>query len=299
MRKAGITQKNIGKMLGFSQSTISKELSRNKGKRGYRPKQAHRTALERQASKKSRSRVIGGSVEAEVRRRLKMKHSPDQISHALRLETGCGPSRESIYSYIAADRKHGGYLYQNLRINGKRRYRRRNKANRSKIPNRIGIESRPKIVDMRCRYGDWEVDLIEVRNGSGYVLSVQERKSRLGILKKLANKKSKTVTAAMLVILKDSLVKTLTYDNGLEFAGHEKVTAVLGAPGYFCRPYHSWEKGGVENFNGLVRQYIPKGTDLGGISVTELTRIEKELNERPRKVLCYKSPSTLKHKLIA
>ena len=299
MRKAGNTQQQIAAILGYSQSTISKELSRNRGQRGYRPKQAHEKSSLRQANKASRGRVISGALKAEVIERLKRKHSPEQISGGLRHEGLQAPSRTGIYNFIGLDRRCGGTLYLSLRINGKRRYRHRNKANRSKLPARVGIEERPCIVALRKRYGDWEADLIAGCRDGGHLLSLYERKSRLGKLIKLDSKDAGTTAEAIIAALKEMCVHTITYDNGLEFAGHQKVSQALGASGYFCQPYHSWEKGGVENFNGLVRQYFPKGTNFLSVSEASLADTEIELNQRPRKSLNYQSPDNLKHKLAA
>ena len=299
MRKVGNSQSEIAHALGFSQSTISKELRRNCGKRGYRPKQAKEKALDRQRSKRARERVISAEVEAEVCLRLKRKHSPEQVSGALRLEQGTGPSRTSIYNYVEADKRAGGDLHLNLRINGKRRYRHRNKANRHKLSGRVDIEERPILVEQRLRYGDWEVDLIAGCRDGGYLLSLYERKSRTGILRKLMSKDADDTAATLIKALKGLRVHTITYDNGLEFAGHQQVSNALGAAGYFCRPYHSWEKGGVENFNGLVRQYFPKGTNFLHVSEASLADMEAELNGRPRKCLGFQSPNNLKHKLAA
>ena len=299
MGKAGNSQSEIAYVLGFSQSTISKELSRNRGQRGYRPRQATHKALERRQSKRTRGRVITGAIEAEVCNRLKHKHSPEQISGALRRSRGTGPSRTSIYNYIEADKRSGGSLHANLRINGKRRYRHRNKASRHKLPERIGIEERPSIVERRGRYGDWEADLIAGCRGGGHLLSLYERKSRTGKLVKLLSKDAGDTAQAIITALSGLRVHTITYDNGLEFAGHQQVSYALGAAGYFCQPYHSWEKGGVENFNGLVRQYLPKGTNFLNISEASLADIEAELNQRPRKCLGFQSPYNLKHKLAA
>ena len=299
MRKAGNTQQQIATILGYSQSTISKELSRNRGQRGYRPKQAQELSSLRQANKASRSRVISGTLETEVIERLKRKHSPDQISGGLRREGLTAPSRTSIYNFIGLDRRSGGTLYLNLRINGKRRYRHQNKAGRSKLPARVGIEDRPGVVASRKRYGDWEADLIAGCRSGGHLLSLYERKSRLGKLIRLDSKDAETTAEAIIAALEGMYVHTITYDNGLEFAGHQKVSQALGAKGYFCQPYHSWEKGGVENFNGLVRQYFPKGTNFLNVSEASLADIETELNQRPRKSLNYQSPDNLKHKLAA
>jgi len=298
MSKAGNTQSAIAQAIGFNQSTVSKEMNRNRGHKGYRPKQAQSKASERQFLKKKRSRVISGDLKEEIIRRLKLKHSPEQISLRLKHE-GTDVSHESIYCFIAEDKRQGGELYKHLRINGKRRYRHRIKAGRTKILDRVDISERPKIVEKRLRYGDWEADLIEGSKGTGFILSLYERKSRYGKLVKLENKSSDGTASALIGQLSGYKVKTITYDNGLEFSGHRKIQQALGGQGYFCRPYHSWEKGGVENFNGLVRQYLPKGTSFADLSNKRLKEIEQELNERPRKILDIQSPSELQHKLAA
>ena len=299
MNTAEKTQAEIAEAIGFSQGTVSKELSRNQGERGYREKQAQRKAAKRKKDKRTRGLVIVGRLKELVDDRLELKHSPEQISGSLKNQ-GIGVNHETIYQYVAEERRNGGTLYLNLRINSKRRYRRRSKAGRvGKIPDRVGIEHRPKAVEKRCRYGDWEVDLIEGSKGSGFLLSLYERKSRLGKLVYLDTKEAAGTADAILETLACYRVLTLTYDNGLEFSQHARVSEALSAKGYFCQPYHSWEKGGVENFNGLVRQYYPKGSNFGEISSSTLRRVEDEINERPRKTLRYHSPSELEHKLAA
>ena len=143
----------------------------------------------------------------------------------------------------------------------------------------------------RKRYGDWEADLIQGARGSGYLLSLYERKSRVGKLYKLAEKASEETATAIVLRLLDYEVKSITYDNGLEFAMHGFVNELLGCASYFCHPYSSWEKGGVENYNGLVRQYFPKGMDLRKVSSERLGEVEEEINNRPRNVLGYRSPN--------
>lgn len=298
MNKAGKSQCDIADVLGVSQGTISKELKRNTGKRGYRAKQSQQLSQARQRGKATRAHVIVGDLEVEVRRRLRLKHSPEQISLVLKRVDQL-VSHETVYSYVAKDRKAGGDLYRELRINGKRRYRRRTGTRRSKIPNRKGLDERPEVVDERKRFGDWEVDLIAGSQGSGFILSLYERKSRTGLITKLEHKTSEATAWAIIKRLKAYRVKTLTYDNGLEFAGHELVSRELGAAGYFCAPYASWEKGGVENYNGLVRQYYPKGSSFADLTDEDLKLVETELNERPRKTLDGLSPSELNSKIAA
>lgn len=298
MKKDKKTQTEIARTIGFSQSAISKELARNSGKRGYRAKQAQAKALERKNSKQARSSVITEELADQIIVRLEAKHSPEQISGALAL-TGQRVSTSTIYNHIGQDKRSGGHLHLNLRINGRRRYRRRNKASRVKIPNRRDISERPGVVERRTRHGDWEADLIEGSRGTGYILSIYERKSRYGKLIKLSGKTSAETSRGLIAALANYRVETITYDNGLEFARHEEVSAALGAEGYFCKPYSSWEKGGVENFNGLVRQYYPKGCDLSEVDQAAMDETEAELNDRPRKIHGYKSPSHYSTKLAA
>lgn len=298
MMKENKSQTEVARTLGFSQGTISKELKRNSGQRGYRPKQAQAKALERKVSKPARLRVITGDLEDQIIVRLEAKHSPEQISGGLALAGRC-VSTSAIYEHILRDKKAGGMLHLNLRINGHRRYRHRNKAIRVKIPGRRDISERPPVVERRTRHGDWEADLIEGARGTGYILSLYERKTRYGKLKKLKGKTCKETSRAIIRALRKYRVKTITYDNGLEFARHAEVSAALGSEGFFCKPYSSWEKGGVENYNGLVRQYYPKGCDLSDVPQSAISKIELEINNRPRKILGYKSPSQYSFQLVS
>ena len=299
MNKAGKSQTEIASILGRSQGTISKELKRNKSNRGYRPKHAQNTATKRKKSKVSRKRIIVGELKDLIEQRLRLRHSPMQVSGWLGTQ-GVQVSHETIYSYIIENKRLGGDLYKHLRTNSKRRYRKRVKEARvGKIKDRVGIEKRPKVVDKKLRYGDWEVDLIEGSKGSGFLLSVYERKSHLGKLYKLESKSSEETACAIMKVLKGYKVKSLTYDNGLEFSQHLKISKSLNTKGYFCKPYHSWEKGGVENFNGLVRQYYPKGSSFRSITPEHLQQTEDEINQRPRETLKFKSPAEIEHKIAA
>ncbi len=208
--------------------------------------------------------MITESLADQIIVRLESKHSPEQISGGFAL-TGQQVSTSTIYRHLGGDKKAGGQLHLNLRINGHRRYRHRNKASRVKIPNRRDISARPAVVQQRSRYGDWEADLIEGARGTGYILSLHQRKSRYGKLIKLTGKTSEETSRGIIKASEKYRVETITYDNGLEFSKHAEVSAALGSEGYFCKPYSSWEKGGVENFNGLVRQYYRKRCDLSEV----------------------------------
>ena len=152
-------------------------------------------------------------------------------------------------------------------------------------PNRVGIEERPLAVMERKHFAHWEADLVEGAKGSGFVLALYEMKSRTYLIAKLEDKRSTTVSDAMVAKLAGWEVRSITYDNGLEFSDHVAVSMALGAKSYFCNPYHSWEKGGVENANGLLRQYLPKGMSFADVDEELLEGIEEEINTRPREVL--------------
>ena len=299
MMQEGKTQTEIANCLGGSQGTISKELKRNGNEKGYQIRGAQRLAAKRKRRKRRRSRLIKGELQREIEERLKKKQGPQQISGGL-ARCGVKVSHETIYRHIAKDKLCGGELYKHLMINSKRAYMRRSKNKKQgQIKGRVGIEQRPKIVEERKRYGDWEADLIEGSKGSGYLLSLYERKSRLGKLVKLKTKESSETAHGIMEALRGYRVTTITYDNGLEFAKHKEVSMRLEARSYFCNPYHSWEKGGVENFNRLVRKYYPKGSSFEDISEEELQRIEDEINDCPRKILNYKTPTELESKIAA
>jgi len=142
---------------------------------------------------------------------------------------------------------------------------------------------RPPVVDTRERFDDWEADLIQSGDGSGFLVSLYERESRLGLLYLMPAKSSDGTLKGIMNLLRGMEVRTITYDNGLEFARHGLINELLGCESYFRKPYHSWEKGGVENDNGLVRQYFPKGHDFSTITLERLQEVQEEIDDRPRK----------------
>lgn len=306
MSQQKIPQRKIAEHLGVNQSTISREIQRNarsypastpSSSVDYEPYLAHQTARKRHAAKPSRRSVLDDeALVLEVISRLERRHSPQQISGALARE-GRQISTRTLYNHLRRDKLCGGQLHHFLRINGHRRYRHRNKRTRHKIPDRQEISSRPPEVTTRSRYGDWEVDLIAGKQSSGFILSLYERKSRFAILRKLRGKTSQEVSQEIMQALRGHHVFTLTYDNGLEFSQHQKINQVIGSQSFFCRPHASWEKGGVENLNGLVRQYYPKGSDFSQICPRHLAHVTEELNARPRATLGYLSPAHFLHHL--
>jgi len=285
---------SIAEALNVHRSTIYREIHRNKGELGYRYEQADRKSKARRYEASRRRIKMKGRTLLIINEKLKLQWSPQQISGWLKKSKYPKPvSHETIYKYVWFNKRIGGLLYRELRHCGKKYNKRsKGKAGRECIPGRIGIEERPKIVEDKCRLGDWELDTIIGSGRNGAIVSMVERSSKLTKLKKISRKTAQQVQEALIIKLgpmKD-FVLTLTSDNGKEFMYHRKVSDSLEANFYFAKPYHSWERGLNEHTNGLVRQYIPKKQSFSNISDKQLETIELLLNNRPRKVLNYHTP---------
>lgn len=283
--------REIGQRVGVSKSTVSRELRRNRTPEGYLPDEAQRLSDRRRTGAAKRC-VTQGTIEF-VEFTLKSKWSPEQISAVAKM-LSLSVSHEWIYQYVAADRARGGDLYTHLR-QGKRRYRKGYGQKRGGIPDAVSIEQRPAIVDTRERLGDWEADLVLGKQGTGAIVTLAERKSRLYLTKKVFSKEAVEVSNAIISLLSDykDVCHTITFDNGLEFSEHKAIAKALEAEMYFAHHYCSHERGLNENTNGLLRQYIPKGTDLRTVSEEDLQGYQNALNERPRKCLEYKQPAVV------
>ena len=289
--KAGNKQVEVATILGVHKSTISRELARNRGLRGYRPKQAQRLSDNRKEEKAEPR--IAGQTWRWVEQLLREDWSPEQISNWLETEKSVSVSHEWIYLYIYQDKREGGDLHGHLRCQKPRRKRYGSNDRRGQIRDRVSIDERPEIVDHRSRIGDWEVDTVIGRPGGSVLVTLAERKSRLSLIALSSNKTAEAVTAALLTTLKplSNQVLTLTYDNGKEFAHHTVIAKALQAEGFFAHPYHSWERGLNENTNGLIRQYLPKGKSFDALSDDDVQNIMEKLNNRPRKCLDFKTPN--------
>ena len=289
--KAGHNQTQTAKQLGVHKSTISRELRRNRGKRGYRPKQAQRFADARRFCVQSR---ISQQTWLRVEQLLREDWSPQQISHWLGDNEGLEVSHESIYRYVKDDKMSGGDLYTHLRCRRKRRKRYGTPWLRGHIKNRVRIDQRPDVVDKRLRIGDWEADtLVGTRNRSKVLATLAERKSRYCMIVVCEDRKANSISRAILSgaePMRESFM-TVTCDNGKEFASHEELSSKLGADWYFAHPYHSWERGLCENTNGLIRQYFPKGMDFAALTQEDANRVMDKLNNRPRECLGFKTPN--------
>lgn len=287
--KMGHNQKEIAAVIGTDKSTVSRELSRNKGLRGYRPKQAHHLALSRRNH--SRKRILPETWEL-IEMKLRLDWSPEQISGWLKRHDDVPVSHEWIYQHILADKQAGGDLCQHLRCQKKRRKRYGSYDRRGKLPNRVSIEERPPIVETRQRIGDWEVDTIVGKKHRQAIVTLTERKSRFSLMRKVNQRTADQVGDAVIDLLRPvaDRLHTLTADNGKEFAEHERIAHDLNADFFFAHPYAAWERGANENMNGLIRQYIPKTQDFASITEDDLIWIMHRLNHRPRKCLDFRAP---------
>ena len=291
--KAGYKKKEIAKALGRDTSTLYREINRNSGQRGYRPKQAQELSDKRR--REARKAIhFTKEVELEVRKGLSKRWSPEQISRRLKAQRGIRISHERIYQYIAEDKRNGGDLYKQLRHSAKQRKKRYGGADRrGQIKGRVSIAKRPKAVDKRSRIGDWELDTMIGKHHKGALVTIVDRLSLKTLIKKVPSKHAEIVSAACIARLKPyaKYSHTATADNGKEFAFHDKIAKQLNIAIYFADPYSSWQRGSNENTNGLIRQYIPKKSDLNAYSDKAIADIEDALNNRPRKCLGYKTPN--------
>lgn len=288
----GYRQKDIADYLNRSESSISRELKRNTGKRGYRPKQAHQKMMERRTMAVKHVKLTP-QIKRQINKLLKLDLSPEQISGYLKTHKRAYVSHETIYRYIYTDQVNGGHLYLRLRLIPKG-YRKRygSYQQRGQIQDRVSIDERPAIVDTRRRLGDWEGDTIIGKGRKSALLTLVERKSLYTLIVKLRSRNAMDLadklTAAMKTFKKK--IKTMTFDNGKEFAEHKKIATSLKADVYFAHPYCSWERGINENTNGLIRQYFPKGTDFNTVTEKEIQYVMERLNRRPRKTRKFKAP---------
>ncbi len=293
LKKSNLSQKAIADIVYVSQSTISRELKRNTGERGYRHKQAQCWTDDRKFTAQKALKMTASKLKL-IESKIRAKWSPEQISGWLREEQETLISHETIYLHIWSDKKLGGNLYTHLRRKGKiYQPRGKSQAGRGHIKNRVSIDERPAIVDDKERLGDWEIDLVIGKNHSSALVTIVERKTSFTLSVRIDNKSAETVTAATIKLLElyKEAVLTITADNGKEFAYHEKMTEALNAKVYFADPYCSWQRGLNENTNGLLRQYWPKKTDFKKVSQKLVSSVIVQLNNRPRKKLNYKTPA--------
>lgn len=292
--KANYSYTEIAKELCVDKSTISREIKRNSKKRVYNAHYAVTISNERKKEAYKHS-VFDINMKNYIDKHLLNKQwSPEQIKGRCDLNGIVMVSIERIYQYIYQDQKQGGLLYIHLRTARRRRKKRlHRKHQRGQIPNRVMIDQRPEIVDTKQRYGDWEVDTIIGKNHKSAILTLTERKSQFELIAKTDGTKAESIKKQMINSLAPfkELVKTITSDNGKEFSEHQTIAKKLNANFFFAEPYSPWQRGLNEYNNKLIRQYLPKKTNFNLIDHKTINMIINKLNNRPRKLLGYKTPN--------
>jgi IS30 family transposase len=293
--KRGYSDRAIARTLGCHHTTIGREKKRNKVKKKYNGKDAKIKARIRRRYSKYQGMKVRERPDLEmfIVKKLKKGWTPEEIAGRLKTKRKDLPyiSAKGIYKWLYS--VHGQKYCSLLCSQQLKPKKRRPRAERSMIPNRVGIEKRPEEANNRSEYGHAEADtaVSGKRHESKHGLAVlHERKARYVRLRKIPNMKPRSMTRALKKMAKDLKLSTLTYDNGIENRDHENLAIALKIKTYFCNPYHSWEKGGVENTIGRIRRYIPKGSNFADFSDKDIAKIEHWLNHTPRKCLNWDTP---------
>lgn len=289
-----LSKAEIARKLGRSASTISRELARNRRASDgrYRADEANGKAIARRREARCGFRHTEEQWIVVVRL-IAERWSPEQISGILKVHGPFTISHETIYKRIIHNKKEGGQLYKDLRIMPKvRRKRYNSRDSRGILPGKRHISTRPAVVETRKQLGHWEGDTVIGKDLHHCILTLVERKSGFAIIKKLASRTTAEVIQAAIAALREHErnFKTITLDNGTEFHDYKALEDLFPVQCYFATPYHSWERGSNENLNGLIRQYLPKGVSMQGLTQADCDHIAFKLNSRPRKRHGYKSP---------
>lgn len=297
-RSEGVSQSAIARELNVSRSTVSRELRRNtdpafNGLYSSRRAQTLAGARRQPLSPEKAFNRLSQETQDFIHRELALHTSPEVISGRLRLKLGISVSKNTLYRHIHRDRLAGGKLYLQLPHRGKGYRYDTGEPRRSPIPDRVGIEYRPAEAELKQHPGHFEIDTVFGKEQASFLLTAVDKATRQVIIRKLPNKRAESVVEAFRDIVASTFCefKTLTADNGPEFAQHKQITHITGADVFFARPYHSWERGLNEHTNGLIRRFYPKGTDFNGVSDEEIAQLEHVLNTRGRKSLGYASPN--------
>jgi IS30 family transposase len=294
LRKQGFNQSEIARHLGRHRSSISREIKRNSSRWDghYRPSKA----IERTAGRRSRSRRNQRFSHRDLQRvegLLRERLSPEQVTGWLRLHGELAISHETIYRHVWRDRLLGGSLYTYLR--GARKKRRKRYGaydSRGRLAGKRHISERPLAADLRSEIGHWEIDTVIGKGDHHCLVTIVERKTGYVLIGKLRARTKEHTNRRTLRLLRrhPQLFKTITADNGTEFHNYVQLEHATGVYFYFATPHHSWERGTCENTNGLIRQYVPKGTSMAKLSQHHCNAIAHALNNRPRKRLGFKTP---------
>ena len=297
----GHSIRKVAFLLGRSHTSLSRELKRNDGLKGYRPWKAHQRALKQRQT--THRRPLKVSLDAKLRRRirtqLKAGWSPEIIAGQLRTEKGrTVVCTETIYKWLYQQSRSS--IKHLVRHHSRRRPRYARPWPRRQIPQRIPLSQRPLAINLRQVPGHWEADLI-VGPGTAALQVIVERQTRYVRLRRIPNRTAQAAYEALSLLfdsMDPSLRGSVTYDNGSENILHVELNQRFGMKSFFCEPYRSWEKATVENTNGLVRRFLPKGTDLATIPPRRIQFIEDWLNSRPRKCLNFTTPADALRRVV-
>jgi IS30 family transposase len=291
LRLQGFCAAEIARQLGRHRSTIGREVRRNlHAQKSYiaRIAQAHANG------RRSRSRKVAQLSRDEwaaIAHLLLEDWSPEQISLVLRRDGTLSVSHETIYRYVWHDKEAGGHLYLRLRHSVKRRRKRyRAHDSRGRLRGKRTLAERPSPANNRSELGHAEADLVHGTGSRDCILTVVDRMSRLVAIRKLKDKSMKEVNRALIKVIREFNIKTITLDNGSEYHDYRRIERLTGVTFYFAAPYHSWERGTSENTNGLIRQYIPRRSSMARLDQWMCNTIARRLNSRPRKILGLNTP---------
>lgn len=293
----GIGMRAIGRALGRHPATIGRELRRNSVGGVYEAPRAQKRYKERRRECRPGRKLDHRPLWKYLWEKLPLCWSPEQIAGRLRLEYPNDPamriSHETLYRHLYTDARLAPMVSHLRQSRPKRRRRGQGKTSRAIIPNRTSIHERPLAAQERGRFGDWEGDLLLGKKQRGALVTLAERKSLMLLARKVATKHTEEVMAAVIDALEHlpaSWARTISFDNGTEFSHHQRITDELGVPTFFADPYAAWQRPINENTNGLIRQYLPKGTSMENLTQPQLEAIVNELNNRPRKTLGFRTP---------
>jgi IS30 family transposase len=292
----GFSIPQVAKAMNRAASTIYRERTRNLRPSGYYAASVADSYATARRRRSRRGSQFSDDDWRLISALISIRWSPEQIANKLKQYQTLNISFQTIYRMVHRDRNHGGTIYKDLRHIPKVRRKKRGSADsRGVLPGKRPLSERPEAANSRLEFGHWEGDTVMGADRHECVLTLVERKSGYAFVSKLTNRTAKNVNIELRKIIsrKPHLFKSITFDNGTEFHSYAEIENEFNVTCYFARPYHSWERGCNENFNGLLRQYLPKGKSMHYIGEVRLSKIVAELNTRPRKRLAFKSPQKL------
>lgn len=287
-----MTQREMANRLGVDPSTVSREFSRTGGRAGYDAKRAHALARKRRKNgkRKTKKLFVDERLRTYVESRIRLFWSPEQVSGRVRQDTGMSVCFETIYAFIYEERPEWKMYLRQQKRKYRRRHGTRKRERAREEAKKRRIDRRPRIIERRERFGDWEGDTILGGERTTGILTHVERKSGYLLADLLLGKTADMVRRKTVRRFANTRAFSVTYDNGSEFSHHELIGQETGATIYFAYPYHSWERGSSENVNGLLRQFFPKKMKFATLSQKDVDRVVERINHRPRKRLGYLTP---------